>query len=452
MDDTDRLVSGKDSHSLVLGSTSANEILDVLLVMLRENPARADLWLMRFDILRTVGLKDDFASALKEAYDSKALRADLDWASVRRMWDDLTGGESPPQGIVLPKSASNSIVKATPKVRRFSDIALELAGSELGQLSRDYQQLRSRPNFLSDFARGTRDALKRPTPLHHAAALEAELGGSNRIFLKREDLHKNTPESEMAAAHAHIAVALGRKFILTGNDVDEFSLALARMAPRFGLKLTVIVGLLEMDYKTELVAQLRALGAEVDVLHSGEVKTQDPREAALRLWTRMTNTCHLALSFGTGPNPYPRMVSDFQMLLGYECELQLRARSSSRPRALVATVHSEADSIGFMLPYLKRADMELFYSEPLDATGRSVWKPSARLRAYNGAKREHAWLRASGRITHVPITDTHAREMQERVHKLEGFVISFEDARAVALAAGLCKGDAGERDIVVLVA
>lgn len=447
MEDTDRLVSGKDSSTLVLGSTSANEILDVLLLTLKENPGRADLWMMRFDILRTVGLKQDFSEALTEAYANRGLRAELDWKSLRGMWDELSNGAPPPDGVELPQPAA----RPASKVRRFSDLALQLAGPELARLSRDYQALRGRPGFFLDFARATRDALKRPTPLHEARALEVESGSGSRIFLKREDQHGNSPEDEMAAAQAHIAVSLGRKFLITGNDVDDYSLALARMAPRFGLKLTVVVGVLEMDTKPALVEQLRALGAEVDVQRSGEIRSEDPREGALRLWTRMAQTCHLALSFGTGPDPYPRMVSDFQMLLGYECELQLRARSASgRPRTLVAAVHSEADSIGFMLPYLKRSDIDLFYAEGANAEGRSLWKPSARLRAYNGAKREHAWLRGTGRINHLPITDALAQQMQQHLKSAEGITAGLEDARAVALATGLVKGDAGERDIVVL--
>ncbi|MGH8458080.1 MAG: hypothetical protein ACRESV_01910 [Nevskiales bacterium] len=452
--DTERLVTGKDTTSLALGQASTHEILDVVILSLNQNPERGDLWMMRFEIQRTVGLKNDFINAMREGYSNPRFRRNIDWVGVRRMWDELAPGESPPPDVVLPKpQAPIPAAERAAATRRFSDLALQIAGEELRRLSKDYQALRSSPAFFVDFARGTREVLHRPTPLHRAAALERELGSAARIFLKREDQHSNTPELEMAAAQANIAVCLGKQFIMTGNDVDEFSLALARVAKRYGLKLTVVVGLLEMDYKTDLVAQLREFEASVEVVRSGDLKSQDPREGAVRMWTRMCQTSHLALSFGTGPNPYPRMVSDFQMLLGYESELQLRARGGTdRPRTLVATVHSEADSIGFMLPYLKRSDLDLFYAEPREVAGGKVWKTGARLRAYGGARREHAWLRATGRITHVPITDTQAHETQDMISQLEGAVISLEDARAVALAAGLVKGDSTDRDIVVLVA
>jgi tryptophan synthase beta chain len=453
--DTERLVFGKDDRlSLALGEASTHEILDLVVLTLKEFPERGDLWMMRFEIQRTVGLKHDFIQAMREGYANPRFRRNIDWAAVQRMWEEMAPGEPPPADIVLPRPTKPMPAAERAAVtRRFSDLALQLAGPELAQLSQDYQALRARPDFFTEFARGTRQALRRPTPLQRAKALEEIYESSAHLYLKREDLHDSTPELEMAVAQAHIAKMLGRHFILAGNDVDDFSLALARVAPAFGLKASIVVGLLELDAKPEFVAELRKLGAAVETYRGDELKSHDPREGALRMWARTSKTNHLAMSFGTGPNPYPRMVSDFQMLLGYECELQLRGQGGSgRPRALVAAVHSEADSIGFMLPYLKRSDVELFYAEPAAANGKQQWKSSARLRAYGGARREHAWLHATGRITHMPISDDQAAAAQEQLRQLEGISVSLEDARAVALATGLAKGTGDERDIAVLVA
>lgn len=452
IDDTEWLVTGRDKRgSLSVSETSTHEILDVVSLQLSNHPERGDLWMMRFEIQRALGQKKDFINAMREGSGNPRLRGQIDWNVVRRLWDELAPGELPPADVSLPKSiAAEATTKAAKATRRFSDLALQIAGPALDSLSEEYQALRARRDFFANFASGTRQALKRPTPLQRAEKLERAYGSAARIFLKREDQHFGTPELDMAVAQSHIARALNRHFVLAGNDVDDFSLALARVVPDFGLKATIVVGLLELDSKSALVAELKKLGATVEPYQGDELKSHDPREGALRLWTRTSRTNHLAMSFGTGPHPYPRMVSDFQMLLGYECELQLRGKDGTgRPRALVAAVHSEADSIGFMLPYLKRSDTDLFYAEP---AGRDLWKPSARLRAYNGAKREHAWLRATGRISHIPVTDDQVRSMQEQIQQLEGIAIGLEDARAAVVAVGLAKGEAGERDIVVLVA
>jgi tryptophan synthase beta chain len=438
------------------GDVSPHEILDVLLHALQENPGRVDLWMMRFQMLRVLGQKADFISAMREASDNSTLRRDINWGTVGHLWAELAPGEPPPEGVRLrasdiPNLAAKADAGTERKERRFSDLAQRTAGAELERLAQDYRAIRARPDFFTGFARRMREVLQRPTPLHHAEALERELGARDQIFLKREDLRRTTPEAEVAAAHAHIATLLGKSLVITGNDVDEFSLALAQMAPRFGLKATIVVRPDGFQNKVEHVARLRDLGANVDAVRSDALKSEDPREGALLLWVRTNANTHLALSLGTGPHPYPRMISDFQMLLGYESELQLRAQTGSgRKRAMVAAVHSEADSIGFVLPYLRRSDIEVFYAEP-EFAGRGGWKSSTRLRAYNGARREHSWLRATGRITHFQIGDAHARHAQEQLKRLEGIDISLEDARAVALGMGLAQDDDGDRDIVVLV-
>ena len=445
-----------DDTSLIVGDSSAHEILDVLLQTLEENPGRADLWMMQFEILRTLGLKAEFIGAMREASANPTLRRDIDWASVGRMWHELAPGEPPPEGVRLRKAdlrvaPAKDQAGTRPTMRRFSDIAQQVAGTELDKLAQAYRTVRSKPDFFTGCARKMREVLQRPTPLHHAVALERELGSVAHIFLKREDLRHTTADCEIAAAQAHIAVLLGKDLVLTGNDVDEFSIALAQMAPRFGLTATIVVRPGDFQQKVAHLAALRDLGAHVEAIRSDTLRSEDPREGALMLWTRMTSSSHLALSLGTGPNPYPRMISDFQMLLGYESELQLRALSGvGRSRILVAAVHSEADSIGFVLPYLRRSDIEVFYAEPESAIHGS-WKSGARLRAYNGARREHGWLRATGRITHLPVTDAQARHAQEQVRQLEGISIGLEDARAVSLAMGLVQSDIGDRDVVVLV-
>ncbi|MGH8458542.1 MAG: pyridoxal-phosphate dependent enzyme, partial [Nevskiales bacterium] len=444
-----------DDTSPTLGSSSAHEILDVLLQTLKENPERVDLWMMRFQILGALGLKSDFASAMQEASSSQTLRRDIDWAVVARMWRGLAPGEPPPAGVRLRKSDLSAPVAKEPdvpteKLRRFSDHAEQAARADLDRLAEEYRTVRSKPDFFTGVAREMREVLQRPTPLHHALALERELDSVARIFLKRENLRHTTPDDEIAAAQSYIAVLLGKDIVLTGNDVDKFSVALAQMAPRFGLKATIVVRPADFQQKVAHVAKLRDMGANVEAIRSDIHKSEDPREGALLLWTHMDSNAHLALSLGTGPHPYPRMISDFQMQLGHETELQLRALTDpGRPRTFVAAVHSEADSIGFVLPHLRREGTDIFYAET-EQGSRGRWKSSARLRAYNGARREHEWLRATGQITHIPIKDAQARHAQELVKRLEDISIGLEDARALALAMGLAQSDSGDQDIVVL--
>ena len=208
----------------------------------------------------------------------------------------------------------------------------------------------------------------------------------------------------------------------------------------------------DLQEKPGLIEELRRHGAQVEAMDAAGALTNDPREGAVRLWLKAMGYAHLVLSLGTGPNPYPAMINNFQALLGRETELQFRSLSADgRPRTLVAAVESEADSIGFMLPQLGRQDVELMYAEP-EPGGVGSWRPSARLRAYNGAIREHAWLRGLDRIEHITIPDAQANAARHQVERAEHVKLSLEDARAVALVGLLTQRDQTPRDYVVLVA
>lgn len=454
--DTGRWLVAPDSAQENTGPST--EILQLVTASLEAAPERADLWMMRFEVQKTLGLKQEFATALAAGWRNPRLSRELNWTLIRAMWEELTHGEPVPEGIRLPEpptSAPRSVTApsagAAGRSRRFSDLAVQIAGRELAVLAKAYAALQARPGFLEECARRVAPMLKRPTPLQIAEQLTRMAGGQGRILLKREDLRTVTPEEENATAQAFVAGKLGRATVITGNDVDAHSLALARVAGGFQLRCIVVVRPDDFDKKPQLMVHLREAGAQVEAMNGAGMLGNDPREAALRLWQRSIGSAHLALSLGTGPSPYPSMISNFQSLLGRETELQLRSFGNERPRTLVAAVQSEADSIGFMLPQLGRADIELVYAEP-DPGGIASWRPSARLRAYNGAIREHAWLRATGRIQHIAIPDPQARAAQHQVLAADKINVSLEDARAVALAQLLAQRDPGPRDFVVLVA
>ena len=456
--DTSRLVSGRHQTSHVTASYQKHEMLDLVEQSLAAAPERGDLWMMRFEVLRTLGMKQEFLAHLVQAWKKITVARQLDWALLQGMWQELAPGEPLPELIQLPDAneAARPVAVATPagtaRIRRFADIAVKVAERELGVLAKAYAALTQRPGFLEDFARKAMPLLKRPTPLQHAERLSKAGGDHVRIFLKREDRRATTAELDHAAGQCYIAGLLGRTRVVTANDVDAHALAVAEMAPHFKLQVTVVVRPEDLDGKPDLIAQLRAREAQVEPMPESGMLGSDPREGAVRLWQKSAGGTHLVLSLGTAPAPYPAMASAFRALLGHETALQLRAQAGAdRPRTWVAALSSEADSLGFMLPWLARKEPELVYAEP-EPGGVASWRASQRLRAYNGAIREHTLLYGTGRIEHVALGDATAQSLRERFARDEGIAISLEDARAVALAQLLTQRDRNPRDFVVLVA
>lgn len=458
--DTDALLRGHHDRVHVTGTYQKNEMLELVAESLRAAPERSDLWMMRFEVWKSLGMKQEFVESMVQGWKHPRVGRQLDWHVLQHMWAELAPGEPLPEiirpgGLEAPvaRPIAQATPAGTPRIRRFHDVALKIAERELAILHKAYQALCARPGFFEDFARKVAPMLRRPTPLQFAENLSRTAGENVRIYLKREDRRSSvSAEFDHAAGQCYIAQQLGRSTVITANDVDGHVQAVSEMAPKFGLRCIVVVRPGDLQAKPELIAQLRERDAQVEVMPEAGMLGTDPREGAVRLWQKSAGAAHLVLSLGTAPPPYPQMASTFQALLGRETELQFRAMAGGeRPRTMVAAVESEADSLGFVLPQLGRKEVELVYAEP-EPGGIGSWRASARLRAYNGAIREHTLLYGTGRVEHVALADATAQATRERLSHSENINISLEDARAVALTLLLAQRDKAPRDFVVLVA
>lgn len=443
-----------DCGAICVGSSDSYDALQSVNLALTQAPERGDYWMMRFELLRSLQRKDEFGDALQIAWRNPVLVRRLDGRALRFMWRELAHWEPLPDGVSLPAEdgAGTTVADRSARQLRFNELAQRLAAGPLADLRKAYAALRQHPLFHRAFARRMAPLLQRPTPLQFAVHLSSEVGFRTRVFLKREDVRAVTPHAENAAAQAHLAASLGHSEIIAGNDQDEHSIALATVAPHFGLQCTIVMADGEEQAKIKLSQMLRDLGAQVLSSRGLPMETDDPREAALRLWRQRPRDAHLALLTGPGPEPYQTMTADFRAILGHETELQLRAHLSvGRPRAFIAARYSKADGIGLMLPQVPRDGTALVYVEP-DAASAARSPPETTLAAYNGAPYLHAQLRGAGRAMYVTVTDDSARRAQDRVFRLEGVELSLEDARAVAFAWVMAATSATERDIVVLAA
>ena len=435
-------------------------------------PERSDLWMTRFDILKSLGHRREFAQILGEAQKNAKIRRELNWTQLRSMWEEIAPGEpfpgdaeerlqraaaAPAAEAGLPDlpAPAPTVRKAAPappsRTRRFNDIAVKIAGAELSVLAKAWGAIALKPGLLEDYARKTRALLVRPTPMQYSESLSRAAGSGMRIYLKREDRRGVPVEAEHATAQCYVGSQLGKSTVVTANDVDLHALEVATAAPFFGMKCTVVVRAGDLNSKPGLIADLKALGAEVEAMPQTGTLSTDPREGAVRIWQKSSGKSHLVLSLGMAPAPYTAMANAFQALLGKEAEAQYIAMASllNRPRTLVAAVGSEADALGFVLPFLNRRDIRIAYAEP-EPGGVPSWRPSARLRPYNGQIREHSWLRGVGRIQHVPVADADANTFREHLSR-DGIKVGIEDARAAALAGLLSRGDPTPRDFLVLV-
>ena len=71
--------------------------------------------------------------------------------------------------------------------------------------------------------------------------------------------------------------------------------------------------------------------------------------------------CKLIFMCGVaGPHPYPKMVRDFQSIIGEETKKQILEQEGKLPDALIACIGGGSNAIGLFHPFLDDKDVELF--------------------------------------------------------------------------------------------
>ena len=290
--DTGQFLTGQNEGLKVTGTYQKSDMLDMVTESLKAAPDRGDLWMMRFEALRSLGLKQEFLEALVQGWRNAKVCRQLDWAVLQQMWGEVAPGEPMPEIIHVPgvdfrpKPIAQATPAGTPHIRRFHDVAIKIAERELNILAKAFAALSARPGFLEDYARKVAPLLRRPTPLQLAEGLSKSAGENVRIYLKREDRRAVSAELDHAAGQCHIAQQLGRASVITANDVDAHALAVTEMAPHFKLKCTVVVRPNDLQDRPELVEKLRAAGAQIEPMPEAGMLGNDPREGAVRLWQK----------------------------------------------------------------------------------------------------------------------------------------------------------------------
>lgn len=432
------------------GSDLAGDIALLLQQTIQAQPARGDLWLMLFDVYRAQGNRDLFRRAARNARAQPVANQALDWSAVEGLWAAFNEGEpldQPPEPAAqAPEpAAAAEAPAAAPRKRRLGDMALGEAQAPLERLAARYRELRQEARFHERVFAAIAPVLQRPTPL---VQLPLAVSGSEqaRVLIKREDSRQTTPEFENAVVQASIAKLLHKSALLCSNEFKQHSLAVARVAEVQQMPCTVFLRRQDLRDDLSLLTELTQHGARIEVTDE-----DDARSAALRHWASVEQSTHFVHSLGAGPHPYALLANDFHALLGHETLMQYRQRPGARSLfpVLVAATQSRADSIGFILPFLRETSVELALIEPADEPaeerGLKAWSG-----AYRERRREHAWIKGSGRVKYPEVSAGEGVRVQQYLRSQLKAELALDDARAVAHAMQIAPTLSG-RDIIVLV-
>jgi tryptophan synthase beta chain len=359
----------------------------------------------------------------------------------------------------------------------------------IDELERAYDEVSADPEFQRELLGMLATYVGRPSPLSDAPRLSEYVGAP--VWLKREDLnHTGAHKINNTVGQVLLARRMGKKRIIAETGAGQHGVATATVCARYGLDCVVYMGEEDMRRQSLNVFRMRLMGAEVIGVTSGTRTLKDATTEAIRDWVTNVNDTYYVIGSVVGPAPYPRMVRDFQAIIGREARAQLLERAGRLPKTVVACVGGGSNAMGAFHAFLDDADVELVgveaAGEGLDSGHHSAslarGKPgvlhgslsyllqdeygqvypahsiSAGL-DYPGVGPEHSYLKDTGRAQYVAISDNEALMGFRLLSQLEGIIPALETAHAVSWIASqrgrwtrdepvlLCVSGRGDKDV-----
>ncbi|WP_420887175.1 tryptophan synthase subunit beta [Candidatus Litorirhabdus singularis] len=360
---------------------------------------------------------------------------------------------------------------------RFVSETLMFALDELEQV---YDKLSKDPEFQRELDEDLAHFVGRPSPLYEAKRWSDRVGGA-RIFLKREDLnHTGAHKVNNTVGQALLARHMGKKRVIAETGAGQHGVATATVAARLGMECQVFMGEEDVRRQAQNVYRMRLLGAEVIPVTSGSRTLKDAMNEAMRDWVTNVDDTFYIIGTVAGPHPYPKLVRDFQSVIGREARAQCQQMCGRLPDALVACVGGGSNAIGLFYPFLADTEVAMYgveaaglgldtteHAAPLaagrpgilhgnrtylmqDENGQIMHTHSVSAGLdYPGVGPEHSWLKDIGRVNYVSANDKEALAAFSDLNRTEGIMPALESSHALAYAGKLAATMTPDQFIVV---
>ena len=336
----------------------------------------------------------------------------------------------------------------------------------LEELEKAYKKYQNDPDFIAEYKHDLKHYVGRPSPLYHAERWSKQLGGA-QIYLKREDLnHTGAHKINNTVGQALLAKLMGKRRVIAETGAGQHGVAAATVAARYGMECIVYMGAEDIQRQAMNVFRMKLLGATVVPVEAGSKTLKDALNEAMRDWVTNVDDTFYIIGTVAGPHPYPTMVRDFNAIVGCEARQQCLDQVGCLPKALVACVGGGSNAIGLFHPFLDDKEVSIYGVEAAGegietghhAAPLSAGKPgvlhgnrtylmedkygqiiethciSAGL-DYPGVGPEHAWLKDTGRVKYVSVTDDEALQAFHDLTRIEGIIPALESSHALAYTA-----------------
>ncbi len=350
----------------------------------------------------------------------------------------------------------------------------------MDDINTSYNEICACSEFQTELASLLADYVGRPSPIFHAKRLSEQLGGA-QIYLKREDLnHTGAHKINHCLGEALLAKFMGKKKVIAETGAGQHGVALATACALVGIPCEIHMGQSDIEKEHPNVVKMKILGATLVPVTAGAATLKEAVDSAFEEYLKNPDEFIYAIGSVVGPHPFPRMVRDFQSVIGKEAREQFLERQQRLPDYVTACVGGGSNAIGMFTAFLNDSTVQLVGVEPA-GEGLDTQRHSASLSKgkpgqlhgmacyvledadgnpasvhsiasgldYPGVGPQHSYLKDLGRVQYDSVTDKECLDAFMRLSRVEGIIPALESAHAVAWAMRKAPTLSAEQTILV---
>lgn len=349
----------------------------------------------------------------------------------------------------------------------------------MNQINDAYDEVSQTAEFKSELAALNADYTGRPSPIYHAKRLSDKLGGA-QIYLKREDLnHTGAHKINHCLGEALLAKHMGKTKVLAETGAGQHGVALATACALVGIECEIHMGQIDIEKEHPNVTKMKILGCKLVPVTRGTKTLKDAVDSAFEEYLKDPVNYLYAIGSVVGPHPFPKMVRDFQSIIGTEARQQFLDKMGKLPDVITACVGGGSNAIGLFTAFLED-ELKIVGVEPA-GLGLDTDKHAATMNKgtkgaihgfecynlqdsegnplpvysiasgldYPGVGPQHCYLKDIKRVEYVSATDDECLDAFMELSRLEGIIPALESAHAVAYAMREAPGMSKDETILI---
>lgn len=351
----------------------------------------------------------------------------------------------------------------------FGEYGGQVIPPELKQIMDDinnaYEEVSKTEAFQKELALLNADYVGRPSPLYHARRLSDEIGGA-QIYFKREDLnHTGAHKINHCLGEALLAKHMGKTKVLAETGAGQHGVALATACALIGIDCEIHMGEIDIEKEHPNVTKMKILGCKLVPVSRGTRTLKDAVDSAFEEYLKDPVNFFYAIGSVVGPHPFPKMVRDFQSIVGHEARQQCLDKLGRLPDVITACVGGGSNAIGLFTAFLDDTEVKIIGVEPAgkgldtpdhaatltlgskgaihgfecynlqddDGNPLPVYSIASGL-DYPGVGPQHCYLKDIERVQYETADDAQCLDAFMQLSRLQGIIPALESAHAVAYA------------------